>query len=110
ARRSRDEPNVGLAGMPKSPGIAARFKTFLDSSANVPGCRLLRRSYDYCVQKLGFDPDKFIWELTDAVIGDNYPVPDRMLVHCERIVQAYMAKEMCNSHPPAGTLDLFAVE
>src|SRR5688572_3821054 len=28
ARRSRDEPGVGLAGMPKSPGIADRFEQF----------------------------------------------------------------------------------
>jgi aspartate 4-decarboxylase len=109
ARRSRDEPEVGLAGMPKSPGIASRFREFL-SGASGPGAELLRRSLVYGVGELGFDPDKFVWELTDAVIGDNYPVPDRMLVHCERIVQAFLAKEMCNGHPPAGKLDLFAVE
>jgi aspartate 4-decarboxylase len=109
ARRTRDEPDVGLAGMPKSPGIAARFREFL-SSASGPGADLLRRSLVYCVGDLGFDADKFVWELTDAVIGDNYPVPDRMLVHCERIVQAFLAKEMCNGHPPTGKLDLFAVE
>src|SRR5215216_5883878 len=28
ARRSRNEPDVGLAGMPKSPGIAGRFEAF----------------------------------------------------------------------------------
>ena len=110
ARRSRDEPDVGLAGMPKSPGIAARFEEFLNSSPASPGALLLRKSLHYGVEKLGFDPDKFVWELTDAVIGDNYPVPDRMLVHTERIVQEYLAKEMCDGRPPKGKLDLFAVE
>jgi aspartate 4-decarboxylase len=109
ARRSRDEPAVGLAGMPKSPGIAGRFEAFL-RGASGPGAVLLRRSLAYGVDQLGFDPDKFVWELTDAVIGDNYPVPDRMLVHCERIVQEYMAKEMCDGNPPPGKLDVFAVE
>src|SRR5215212_9550874 len=28
ARRTRDEPAVGLAGMPQSPGIAVRFEQF----------------------------------------------------------------------------------
>src|SRR3954466_4793530 len=28
ARRTRDEPAVGLAGMPQSPGIALRFEQF----------------------------------------------------------------------------------
>jgi aspartate 4-decarboxylase len=109
ARRSRDEPAVGLAGMPKSPGIAQRFEQFL-RGASGPGAVMLRRSVDYGVEQLGFDPDKFVWELADAAIGDNYPVPDRMLVHTERIVQAYLDKEMCDGKPPAGKLDLFAVE
>jgi aspartate 4-decarboxylase len=109
ARRTRDEPDVGLAGMPKSPGIAGRFREFL-AGASGPGAELLQRSLAYGVGELGFDADRFVWELTDAAIGDNYPVPDRMLVHCERIVQAFLAKEMCNGHPPAGKLDLFAVE
>ena len=109
ARRSRDEPAVGLAGMPKSPGIAGRFEEFLRGVTG-PGAVLLRRSLAYGVDELHFDPDKFVWELTDAVIGDNYPVPDRMLVHCERIVQEFLAKEMCDGQPPAGKLDLFAVE
>src|SRR5437773_9119590 len=110
ARRSRNEPDVGLAGMPKSPGIAGRFQEFLAGITDSPGAELLRRSLDYGVKRLGFNADKFVWELTDAVIGDNYPVPDRMLVHCERIVQQYLAKEMCDGRPPAGKLDLFAVE
>src|SRR5688572_25964151 len=109
ARRSRDEPAVGLAGMPKSPGIAARFEQFL-RGATGPGAVLRRRSLSYGVDQLYFDPDKFVWELTDAVIGDNYPVPDRMLVHCERIVQEFLAKEMCDGRPPGGKLDVFAVE
>src|SRR5688572_30688626 len=110
ARRSINEPEVGLAGMPKSPGIAGRFEGFLNGVEQSPGALLLRRSLHYGVQKLGFDPDKFVWELTDAVIGDNYPVPDRMLVHTERIVQEYLNKEMCGGRPPKGKLDLFAVE
>src|SRR3954451_8519867 len=36
ARRTRDEPDVGLAGMPKSPGIAARFQEFLSSTPASP--------------------------------------------------------------------------
>lgn len=109
ARRSRDEPAIGLAGMPKSPGIASRFDQFLRGVSG-PGAVLLRRSCDYGVNRLGFDPDKFIWELADAAIGDNYPVPDRMLVHCERIVEEFLAKEMCDGRPPPGKLDIFAVE
>lgn len=109
ARRTRDEPEVGLAGMPKSPGIAKRFEEFLAGQTG-SAADLLRHSVAYGVDDLGFEADKFVWELTDAVIGDNYPVPDRMLVHIERIVQEFLVKEMCNGQRPPGKLDLFAVE
>src|SRR5215204_1313051 len=49
ARRSIDEPEVGLGGMPKSPGIAARFEKFLDGVEQSPGALLLRRSLHYGV-------------------------------------------------------------
>jgi aspartate 4-decarboxylase len=43
-------------------------------------------------------------------VGDNYPVPDRMLVHNERIVQEYLMWAMCGTPRPEGTFDLYAVE
>ena len=36
--------------------------------------------------------------------------PDRMLVHAERVVHEYLAKEMCGGKAPAGKFDIFAVE
>jgi aspartate 4-decarboxylase len=99
-----------LGGMPQKPGIAERFRDFLGRSPKQPGADLLRASLDYGVQKLGFDADAFVHELTDSIIGDNYPVPDRMLVHCERIAHEYLMREMCDGRPPRGKFDLFAVE
>ncbi len=55
-------------------------------------------------------PDAFVHELVDSIIGDNYPVPDRMLVHNERIVREYLQWAMCGEPRPAGTFDLYAVE
>ncbi|QSQ15481.1 aspartate 4-decarboxylase [Myxococcus landrumensis] len=109
-RRTWNEPEVGLAGMPRSPDIAQRLRDFLETCDDSPAVRLLRDSVEYGVSVLGFNADAFVWELTDAAIGDNYPVPDRMLVHAERIVQAYLAREMCDGRPPPGRFDLFAVE
>ena len=68
------------------------------------------RAIDYGVGTLGFDADRFVHELTDGIVGDNYPVPDRMLVHAESIVQKYLEKSMYDGRPPAGKFDLFAVE
>ena len=54
--------------------------------------------------------DAFVHELVDSIIGDNYPVPDRMLVHNERIVHEYLMWAMCGEPRPAGKFDLYAVE
>jgi len=110
ARRHRDESAVGLAGMPQQKDIAARFEQFLTENASAPGASLLRKTLELGVEKLGFDADAFVHELADSMIGDNYPVPDRMLVHAERIVGQYLDKEMFDGRPPEGRFDLFAVE
>jgi aspartate 4-decarboxylase len=108
SKRVWDEPDLG--GMPRKDGIADRFRAFLAGSGRAPGADLLLRGLNYGIATLGFDPDAFVHELADAVIGDNYPEPDRMLVHAERVVQRYLAKTMFDDRPPSGTLDLFAVE
>ena len=108
SKRVWDEPDLG--GMPQKKDIAQRFRTYLERNSSEPGVALLRASLDYGTQKLGFDADAFVHELTDSIIGDNYPVPDRMLVHCERIAHEYLVQEMCDRNPPRGRYDLFAVE
>ena len=86
-------------------------------------CRLARRRTPTCpaprscenvvpwaVKTFDFNADAFVHELVDSIIGDNYPVPDRMLVHNERIVREYLQWAMCGEPRPAGTFDLYAVE
>ena len=108
SKRVWSEP--GLAGMPRRDGIADRFAQFFGDAPASPGIELLRRSLEYGVAKLGFDADAFVHELADAVIGDNYPEPDRMLTHAERVVHQYLVKTMYGGEAPAGPVDLFAVE
>src|SRR4051812_27809682 len=108
SKRVWDEPDLG--GMPKAPGSAARLRAFLDQAGDSPGAQLLRRGLDYGVRELHFQGDAFVLELTDAIIGDNYPVPDRMLPHAERVVHRYLEQELCDGRPPDGRYDLFAVE
>ncbi|NUT39467.1 MAG: bifunctional aspartate transaminase/aspartate 4-decarboxylase [Thermoactinospora sp.] len=100
----------GLGGMPAQEGIAGRFGAFLDDHRDRPGAELLRKSVEYGTSTLGFEADAFVWELADAIIGDHYPEPDRMLHHAERIVHAYLVQEMCAGQAPARPYDLFAVE
>lgn len=106
----KDICNGDLAGMPKKNGIYNRFIKFIDKNNNLPGTNLLKRIIDYGIKEKNFNPDDYLYELTDGIIGDNYPVPDRMLFHIEEIVHDYLVQEMCYNRPPAGKFNIFAVE
>ncbi|MFF4186228.1 bifunctional aspartate transaminase/aspartate 4-decarboxylase [Streptomyces sp. NPDC001691] len=99
-----------LGGMPEQVGAAERFDAYVRQHPDLPGIDLLHKCVAYAVERFGFDRDAFVHELTDSSIGDNYPVPDRMLVHAERIVRGYLADELFDRRPPAGNLSLFATE
>lgn len=99
-----------LGGMPELPGSGARFDTFVRQHPDLPGIELLQDCVEYAVERFCFDKDAFVHELTDSSIGDNYPVPDRILTHTEQIVRGYVDDEMFDKRPPAGNLSLFATE
>jgi aspartate 4-decarboxylase len=109
SRRVMDH-HAGIGGMPQANGVAARLDTWLANQASMPGAAFLSSMVQFATKKFGFDPDAFVHELVDSIIGDNYPVPDRMLVHNERIVQEYLMWAMCGNPRPAGKFDLYAVE
>jgi aspartate 4-decarboxylase len=103
-----DEPDLG--GMPQKGGIAKRLSDFVVKNPNAPGVGLLQTAVEFAVKEFKFNEDAFVHELVDSIIGDQYPSPDRMLVHAERVVHEYLAKEMCGGKAPAGMFDIFAVE
>ncbi len=109
SRRVMEHP-AGLAGMPQAAGIANRLEAWLTKHADMPGAPFLSSAVPFAVKTFKFEPDAFVHELVDSIIGDNYPVPDRMLVHNERIVHEYLMWAMCGNPRPAGSFDLYAVE
>ena len=109
SKRVMDDP-AGLGGMPQAQGIAGRLEAWLAKHADMPGSSFLSKMVSFAVKRFDFEPDAFVHELVDSIIGDNYPVPDRMLVHNERIVHEYMMWAVCGNPRPAGKFDLFAVE
>lgn len=104
------EHSAGVGGMPQASGIAGRLKAWLAKHADMPGADFLSDMTKFAIDKFGFDGDAFVHELVDSIIGDNYPVPDRMLVHNERIVHEYLMWAMCGQPRPSGKFDLYAVE
>ncbi|MGL4990639.1 MAG: aspartate 4-decarboxylase [Sarcina sp.] len=108
SKRIWDEKDLG--GMPHKNGIYDRFKKFVYESQDAPGIELLDKIIEYGIFEKGFDKDIFVHELTDAIIGDNYPFPDRMLKHIEILVHDYLTKEMSYDISKGGKFDIFAVE
>lgn len=99
-----------LAGMPRKEGIATRFYKYIYDNLNIPGAKLAKDIVDYGIEKFDFDPDSWVYELADGIIGDNYPSPDRILTHIEKIVTKYLIKEMKYDTKKGGPLSIFAVE
>ncbi len=109
-RRTMDNPVAGLAGMPQMKDIASRLTTWLEKRVDEPGADFISRMVDHGVKAFGFNADAFVHELTDSIIGDNYPVPDRMLVHAEQISHRYLMWAMGADTSLSGKFDLYAVE
>ena len=103
-----DRPDLG--GMPQQDGIAKRFERYAAANFAASGVDFLKRAVKYATGTFGFDSDAFLHELVDGIIGDQYPSPDRMLVHAERVVHEYLIQEMGGGNRPPGKFDLFAVE
>lgn len=101
----------GLAfGISNSDGIGDRFEEFCRIHAEQRGALFLSDSYKYVTGILELDGDSFICEMVNAILGDHYPVPDRVLENTQKILRAYLDLTMCNNDPPEGIMDLFVTE
>lgn len=109
-KRNLNIPGMMAGVVFEKEGIAKRLESFLTENKDMPGIELLRKSYRYGIDRHQFDPDSWVREMVEAVIGFNYPVPDRMLKHLEVIVHDYIVQEMCGGEIQEGRYDLFAVE
>src|SRR5205809_4283698 len=109
SKRVLDLP-PGVGGMPSAAGIAGRLEAWLAKHEDMPGASVLEAMVPWAVNKFTFDPDKFVHELVDSIIGDHYPVPDRMLVHNEQVVHEYLQWAMCGTPRPKGNFKIYAVE
>ncbi|MEE0979856.1 MAG: bifunctional aspartate transaminase/aspartate 4-decarboxylase [Muribaculaceae bacterium] len=107
-RRSADRP-VGVAGTPDPADIGSRLRQFLKENAAMPGATLIQGTLDYLAAK-GFSDDEVAYEWADAVIGDQYPTPDRILKFTEVICRDYLAQEMGDNYKGDLRFDLFATE
>lgn len=107
SQRSPHRPGLGTVA--QKDGLSSRFKDYLAKNAGQPGVSFLAEIFAYVCNVLKINGDEFLNEMVDAVLGDHYPTPDRMLEICERIVHKYLEQEMFGNLP-IGKFDLFATE
>lgn len=107
-RRVSDSP-VGIAGIPSVQGIGERFKAFVAANKDRAGATLLQQTFDYLVTRHGMDPDAVAHEFAEAIAGDQYPTPDRILKTTEALVQDYLKIAM-GAEGSKDVYDLFATE
>lgn len=110
AESQRNPHRPRLGGPPEPEGMARRFEAFLSHHTAADGIAFLGEALAYVRDELKLEPDVFVGELVDAILGDHYPTPDRMLVCAEKIVHQYLVQEMCGGDPSPGRFDLFATE
>ena len=103
-----DMSSGSMAGHARQEGIGARFDAAMD--ANDPVDAFLIQSVDYCVNTLGLDKDGLLKELADAVIGDYYPSPSRVLPNTEIILNAYLQSTLYHGTDLAGETQVFPTE
>ena len=100
----------GLGGPAQKEGISKRFEDFISKNSDKSGVSFLKEIFGYVRNNLKIAGDDFLNEMVDAILGDHYPTPDRMLTLTEQIVHKYLEQEMLGRETSIGTFDLFATE
>ncbi len=108
SQRIPHRPGLGTVAQKK--GLSKRFDGFLSGSAGKAGIAFVGEMFGYIRGVLKIDGDEFLNEMVDAILGDHYPTPDRMLELSERIVHKYLEQEMFSGEKSVGKFDLFATE
>ena len=109
AERSPYDASIGIVASPTSEGVAKRFEAFLAANKDATAAKVLNHFYTHVVNDLKADPDEFVFELVDGILGDHYPTPPRILKYTEQIVREYLAWAM-GGEGDATQFDLFATE
>jgi len=99
-----------LAGYTDEAGIVERFAHFLDEKKDDEAAKFLQQALDYVTGNLHQDRQSVIAEWTNGAIGNNYPVPSRVLQHTEVILNHYLQATLYNDTPLADQTRLFPTE
>lgn len=91
----------------KLDGVAVRLSDYLDRIPVSPGTVFLRKSIAYGSQ-LAFDPDAWVFELANAVLGETVPKRPGMLPHCRSVIHRFFVQCLGAALPHNGRFDIVA--
>ncbi|MDF7669972.1 bifunctional aspartate transaminase/aspartate 4-decarboxylase [Orbaceae bacterium ESL0721] len=100
----------GIGGYPEKHNLLDRFEHFIIRNHEKEGVAFLGKALSYVRDQMGLDANLFIQEMSEAILGCNYPTPDRMLTMSEHIIKKYLIQEMGMRGISSDDFDLFAVE
>ena len=107
-RKVYDAP-LGIVASPTQDGCAKRYLDFIEAHKDNDGAEVLRHYYDYMVKTHNVDPDDFVFEMVDGILGDHYPTPPRILKNVEIVTREYLRWAM-GGGDDMSEYDLFATE
>lgn len=107
-RKVYDAP-LGIVASPTQDGCAKRYLDFIEAHKDNDGAEVLRHYYDYMVKTHNVDPDDFVFEMVDGILGDHYPTPPRALKYTEIMARDYIRWAMGGKDDPT-VYDLFPTE
>lgn len=97
-----------LIGTPETSGILKRFTQFLSPESNETD-QFLLDILEY-TDHLRIDGEEWVKELADGVLGNNYPVPSRVLKNSEIILNHYLESTLYNGVSLADQTTIFPTE
>ncbi|WP_251716484.1 bifunctional aspartate transaminase/aspartate 4-decarboxylase [Lactobacillus agrestimuris] len=109
-RESRLTIDIGdMAGYVQTNGIYNRLLKFLSPDDRRED-KFIVDSLTYLDKELDLPLDEVVAEMTNGIIGNNYPVPNRILKYSEIILNKYLESTLYDGEKLADSTDLFATE
>ncbi len=91
--------------------IYQKFSDFIHRHEKNSSIIFLKNAIDFAITNYKFDPDDFVFELSDAALGDFYPLPPRIFPYIEKLCSKYLEEILSpDKMLPKGNYDLFATE
>lgn len=109
AERNFFDKSLSISVSPSKDGVAKRFLEFVDAHKGDEGSEVLSHYYNYMTTTYKVDPDDFVFEMVDGILGDHYPTPPRVLKYTEMITRDYLRWAMGGKDDKT-VFDLFPTE